>query len=94
MNTFQYKGRKVGETRIVPTAPFRFNDGGRQHSKRPMQRNDCTVRAIAIVCGFCLRPAQGQWQKMQSTTRSGRARFAASMAPGKLTPGAGQNEGF
>lgn len=38
-----------GQTHIVPTAPFRLNDGGRQHSKRPRQRNDCTVRAVAIA---------------------------------------------
>jgi hypothetical protein len=52
VNSFQYKGRKMGCNHIIPTAPFSFNDGGRQHSKRPRQQNGCTVRAIAIACDF------------------------------------------
>jgi hypothetical protein len=68
MSTFHYKGRKAGETHIVPSAPFSFNDGGRQLSKRPRQRNDCTVRAVAIACDFSYDSAydllEGQWQKM------------------------------
>lgn len=27
-------------------------DGGRQFSKRPMQRNDCTVIAVAVACNL------------------------------------------
>jgi hypothetical protein len=30
----------------------RSRDGDRQRSKRPRQRNDCTVRAIAIACAL------------------------------------------
>lgn len=29
---------------------FRWNDAGRSTSKRPKQKNDCTVRAIALTC--------------------------------------------
>jgi hypothetical protein len=29
---------------------FVFDDGGRSQSKRPKQKNDCTVRALAIAC--------------------------------------------
>jgi hypothetical protein len=28
VNSFQYKGRKMGSNHIIPTAPFAFNDGG------------------------------------------------------------------
>ena len=31
--------------------PFVPTDGGRAASKRPRQRNDCTVRALALACG-------------------------------------------
>jgi hypothetical protein len=41
METFHDRGRKAGQTHIVPTGRFSFNDGGRQHSKRPRQQNDC-----------------------------------------------------
>ena len=27
---------------------YQFNDGGRSQSKRPKQKNDCTVRALAV----------------------------------------------
>jgi len=40
VNSFQYKGRKAGQHHVVPSAPFLFNDGGRQSSKRPRQQND------------------------------------------------------
>lgn len=30
---------------------FNFNDGGRSLSKRPKQKKDCVVRAVAIACG-------------------------------------------
>jgi hypothetical protein len=49
-------------------APFAFNDGGRQNSKRPRQKNDCTVRAIAIVCAIAYDSAYDllkAWQKVQ-----------------------------
>ena len=29
--------------------PFQFYDGGRSTSKRPRQKNDCTVRALSIA---------------------------------------------
>jgi hypothetical protein len=29
---------------------FRFTDGGRSQSKRPREKRDCTVRALALVC--------------------------------------------
>ena len=32
--------------------PFVYNDGGRATSKRPLQKNDCTVRALAIATGM------------------------------------------
>jgi hypothetical protein len=57
MSTFHYKGRKAGQTHIVPSAPFSFNDGGRQHSQRPRQQNDCTVhdtfRPAPFRCVYC-----------------------------------------
>lgn len=28
---------------------YQFNDGGRSNSKRPKQKNDCTVRALVIA---------------------------------------------
>jgi hypothetical protein len=31
---------------------FRLDDGGRSASRRPKQRNDCTVRAVAIAEGL------------------------------------------
>lgn len=31
---------------------FRLDDGGRSTSRRPKQRNDCTVRAVAIAEGL------------------------------------------
>jgi hypothetical protein len=31
------------------TFPFQFDDGGRSKSKRPKQKNDCTVRALALA---------------------------------------------
>jgi hypothetical protein len=34
------------------SATFAFNDGGRRLSTRPKQRNDCTVRSLAIVTGL------------------------------------------
>ena len=52
LNTLQYRARKARENHIVPVAPFTFDDGGRQRSKRPRQKNDCTVRAIAIACSI------------------------------------------
>ena len=51
MTAFHYTGERL-EKPISYPAPFRLNDGGRQHSKRPRRRNDCTVRAIAIVCAL------------------------------------------
>lgn len=41
--------RNGTETRYVLQYPFRFSDGGRSLSKRPRQKNDCTVRAVAIA---------------------------------------------
>lgn len=35
--------------------PFKYSDGGRSESRRPKQRNDCTVRALAIVTGQTVR---------------------------------------
>ena len=32
--------------------PFKYSDAGRSGSRRPKQSNDCTVRALAIVCGI------------------------------------------
>ncbi len=32
--------------------PFTFNDAGRASSKRPKQRDDCTVRTLAIALRF------------------------------------------
>lgn len=32
--------------------PFQYDDGGRTNSKRPKQKSDCTVRAIAITKGL------------------------------------------
>lgn len=29
---------------------YQYNDGGRTQSKRPKQKADCTVRAIALTC--------------------------------------------
>lgn len=29
---------------------YHYNDGGKITSKRPKQKNDCTVRAIALAC--------------------------------------------
>lgn len=31
------------------TYPFRYDDAGRSTSKRPKQKNDCTVRALALA---------------------------------------------
>jgi hypothetical protein len=43
-------------TEIVnaPYEPFRFkqDDGGRAQSRRPRQKNDCTVRALAVTLGI------------------------------------------
>ncbi|MBK1671093.1 hypothetical protein CKO28_24095 [Rhodovibrio sodomensis] len=36
---------------MIAEAPFRAEDGGRSTSKRPRQRNDCTVRALAVATG-------------------------------------------
>ena len=36
-------------TTMTLTDLFRLDDGGRSTSRRPKQRNDCTVRAIAIA---------------------------------------------
>lgn len=41
---------KVGH--IVIDYPFLNHDGGRSHSKRKGQRNDCAVRVLAIVAGM------------------------------------------
>ena len=30
---------------------FRFSDGGRSLSARPREKNDCTVKSLALVCG-------------------------------------------
>lgn len=30
--------------------PFKATDAGRSESKRPRQKNDCTVRSIALAC--------------------------------------------
>lgn len=30
---------------------FRFTDGGRNFSQRPRERNDCTVKSLALVTG-------------------------------------------
>lgn len=32
--------------------PFQLNDAGRSLSKRPKQKNDCTVRAVALARGI------------------------------------------
>ena len=32
--------------------PHQTNDGGRSTSRRPKQKNDCMVRALALVCGI------------------------------------------
>lgn len=34
----------------APAYPFKMTDAGRSASKRPKQKNDCTVRALAIAC--------------------------------------------
>lgn len=31
---------------------FHLTDAGRSDSRRPRQRNDCTVRALAVACGI------------------------------------------
>ena len=31
--------------------PHQINDAGRSTSRRPKQKNDCTVRALALACG-------------------------------------------
>lgn len=31
--------------------PFQYSDAGRSKSKRPRQKNDCTVRALALATG-------------------------------------------
>ncbi len=31
---------------------YEFSDGGRSTSKRPKQKNDCVVRALALLTGF------------------------------------------
>ena len=34
---------------MIPTYPIFYTDAGRSQSKRPRQKNDCTVRALALV---------------------------------------------
>jgi len=53
MNTFQYKGRKAEENHIVPRASFRFDDGGKQRSKRPrpLQLSPLSLEIFQTVRG-------------------------------------------
>jgi len=37
---------------VAATYPFQVNDGGRSGSHRPKEKNDCTVRALAIAFGM------------------------------------------
>ena len=60
VNSFQYKGRKAGQHHVVPSAPFSFNDGGRQSSKRPRQKNDCTAPSrVHVLPEDFQAPSQG-----------------------------------
>ena len=84
MNSFQYKGRKAGQHHVVPSAPFSFNDGGRQSSKRPRQKNDCTVRAIAIACSI---PYDSAYDLLKANGRRERTAFPAIKGYLRMYPG-------
>jgi len=48
MSVCEYHPTK-GKSSYSLSYPFIFNDGGRATSRRPRQRDDCTVRALAIA---------------------------------------------
>ncbi len=51
--------------------PFIVDDGGRSQSQRPRQKNDCTVRALAIVTGWTYDQAYDLLKKADRRSHRG-----------------------
>jgi len=50
--TIEHASHETSARQSLITLPFTLNDGGRSHSKRPKQRNDCVVRALVLTTGM------------------------------------------
>ena len=72
----------VGPPIILDGVPFTQHDGGRAGSRRPRQRQDCSVRALAIALAI---PYDSAYDMLKSAGR----RSGASFALGRWLPGSG-----